>query len=230
MKLYFFLLTLALLGLCVVARPTLAQSSGLSSPLAPAPTSPPAIMVLHPTSTPAPTPQGSLLRQVWEENQKEIVLVAITTIIASILIGVWLRQIATALADGVSRLLHFLFDRFASAPLLNRRYDKTYRQTLARAVQTLASSNIVDREMRLDQVYVPIKLTEDVQPDARAAFEDLIQWDQDRRRQQRERAVEPWAAIRRFPRLVVMGEPGAGVRPVSCWYECLPQAATVAGL
>jgi formylglycine-generating enzyme required for sulfatase activity len=210
MKLYFFLLTLALLGLCVVARPTLAQSSGLSSPLAPAPTSPPAIMVLHPTSTPAPTPQGSLLRQVWEENQKEIVLVAITTIIASILIGVWLRQIATALADGVSRLLHFLFDRFASAPLLNRRYDKTYRQTLARAVQTLASSNIVDREMRLDQVYVPVKLTEDVQPDARTAFEDLIQWDQDRRRQQRERAVEPWAAIRRFPRLVVMGEPGAG--------------------
>ncbi|MCK4470965.1 MAG: hypothetical protein KAW49_04185, partial [Anaerolineae bacterium] len=30
--------------------------------------------------------------------------------------------------------------------------------------------------------------------------------------------------------LVILGDPGSGVRPASCWYECLPQAVTVAGL
>ena len=30
--------------------------------------------------------------------------------------------------------------------------------------------------------------------------------------------------------LLILGEPGSGVRPASCWYECLPQAVTVAGL
>jgi len=34
----------------------------------------------------------------------------------------------------------------------------------------------------------------------------------------------------RKPRVVVLGDPGCGVRPASCWYECLPQAVTVASL
>jgi hypothetical protein len=31
-------------------------------------------------------------------------------------------------------------------------------------------------------------------------------------------------------RFLLADDPGAGVRPASCWYECLPQAVTVAGL
>ncbi len=31
-------------------------------------------------------------------------------------------------------------------------------------------------------------------------------------------------------RHVILGDPGSGVRPASCWYECLPQAVTVASL
>jgi hypothetical protein len=34
----------------------------------------------------------------------------------------------------------------------------------------------------------------------------------------------------RHDRAVVLGDPGAGARPGSCWYECLPQAVTVADL
>ena len=89
------------------------------------------------------TPQGSLWQQVWAENQKTILLGFITVVIASILVGVFLKQFAATLVNWASRLFHFLFDRFASAPLLRLRYDKTYRKTLAAALQKLASSNIV---------------------------------------------------------------------------------------
>jgi len=33
-----------------------------------------------------------------------------------------------------------------------------------------------------------------------------------------------------FRQMVLLGDPGGGVRPASCWYECLPQAVTVASL
>jgi formylglycine-generating enzyme required for sulfatase activity len=212
-----FLLPLLLLSVLLVAYPALAQSpaptllaSPSPTPLPPTPTPPPAYMVIQPTPTPAPTPQGSLLSQVWDKNQEAIILAVITTLITGIIIGVFLKRIASTLADWAGRLFHFLFDRFASAPLLRWRYDKAYRRALENRVQMLAASNIVDREMKLDEIYVPVGLTEETQTDTAAAFEDMIQWDEDRRRRQRARTVEPWAAVRRFPRMVVMGEPGAG--------------------
>jgi formylglycine-generating enzyme required for sulfatase activity len=151
-----------------------------------------------------------LLQQVWAENKKTILAGLIAAILASILVGVFLRKIAETISRWASSLFHFLFDRFASAPLLRLRYDKAYRETLAAALQKLVSSNIVDREVRLERVYVPVGLTEETRGADRATFEDLIQWDEDRRRRQAARAVEPWDAIRRFHRLVVLGEPGAG--------------------
>jgi hypothetical protein len=94
---------LLFLGLLIAAHPGLAQSP---LPTPPPPTQPPAIMIIQPTATPAPTPQGSLLRQVWEENQKAIILAVITTVLTSILIGVFLRRIADTLADWASRFFH----------------------------------------------------------------------------------------------------------------------------
>ena len=62
-------------------------------------------------------------------------------------------------------------------------------------------------------MYVPVGLTEAIQAGAtggRAAIGDLIEFDDDRRRRQAEAALEPWEAIRRYHRLVVLGQPGAG--------------------
>lgn len=109
-------------------------------------TPPPAIIVIPATPTPAPTPQGNLLQQVWAQNKQEIVLGLIGVIISGILVGVFLRQMAETVSAWASHLFHFLFDRYASAPILRLRFDKNYRQTLAAALQKLASSNIVDRE------------------------------------------------------------------------------------
>lgn len=170
----------------------------------------PAIIVIPATPTPAPPPQGNLIQQVWAQNKQTIILGAITAAIALILVGVFLRQFAETLSRWVSGLFHFLFDRFASAPILRWRYDKSYRQTLASALQKLASSNIVNREVQLDRVYVPVGLTEETHVDGRTSYADLIQWDDDRRRRQAARALEPWQAIHRYHRLVVLGEPGAG--------------------
>ncbi len=179
------LLLLALL-FSLLAVPALAQST--SPPTA---TPPPAIMIIEPTPIPTPAPEGNLLQQVWEANKAEILLGFIVAVVAGILVGVFLRQIAQTLTGWTSRLFHFLFDRFASAPILSLRYEKRYRETLSAALQTLASSNIVDRDVRLDQVYVPVKLTEETQPGGSMTFEDRFQWDEDRRRRQRQRAVEP---------------------------------------
>lgn len=180
------------------------------------PSPPLAVMVIQATPAPAATPQGNLLEQVWAENKKAILLGFITVVIASILVGVFLRQIAEAVSRAASRLFHALFDRFASAPILRLRYDKTYRKALADYLRQLQSSNIVNREVHLDKVYVPVGLTEELYGSERASSADLIQWDDDRRRRQAERAIEPWEAIRRFNRLVVLGEPGAGKTTYLC--------------
>jgi hypothetical protein len=42
------------------------------------------------------------------------------------------------------------------------------------------------------------------------------------------RRVSALECAARFRHMVLLGEPGSGVRPASCWYECLPQAVTVA--
>ena len=200
-----WLLWLLLVGLGAVALPVLAQTPAPAQ----TPTPPPAVLIITPTAQPVPTPQGSLWQQVWAANRDTILLSVLTALIVGILIGVFLKQAAETLARWAGQLFHLLFDRFASAPLLRLRYEKDYRRNLAEAVQELASSNLVDRPVRLEQVYVPVCLTRELLRD-RAAVEDLIQWREDRRRRQREKAIEPWAAVRRYHRLVVLGEPGAG--------------------
>ena len=80
-------------------------------------------------------------------------------------------------------------------------------------MQELDSSNIVDREVRLDKVYVSVGLTKDTlagTTTGRTAIGDLMEFDDDRRRRQAEATLEPWDAIRRYHRLVVLGQPGAG--------------------
>lgn len=174
-------------------------------------------MVIQATPAPTAVPQGNWWQQIWTTYQREIILGLITALIG-LLVGVFLKQIAGSLAKGASRLFHFLFDRFASAPILRRRYDKTYRKVLADHLQKLQSSNIITsrNEVRLDRVYVPVGLTEELYGSERISSADLIQWDDDRRRRQAERAIEPWEAIQRFNRLVVLGEPGAGKTTYLC--------------
>jgi len=63
---------------------------------------------------------------------------------------------------------------------------------------------------------VPVGLTEELYGIERTSSADLIQDDDDRRHRQAERAIEPWEAVRRFNRLVVLGEPGAGKTTYLC--------------
>jgi len=51
------------------------------------------VLVIRATPAPMPTPQGGLWEQVWAENKQTILLGFITVVIASILVGVFLRQI-----------------------------------------------------------------------------------------------------------------------------------------
>jgi len=176
----------------------------------PTATTPPAILIIQPTPAPTPAPQGNLLEQFWQTYRTAIITALISALIGGILVGVWLKQMAEQLAKWTSQLFHFLFDRFASAPLLRWRFEKQYRETLAAAVQKLASSPLVDREVQLDKVYVPVQLTEETHALGETRLEDYYQWKEDRRRQQRQRALSPWEAVQRFDRLVVLGDPGAG--------------------
>ncbi len=181
------------------------------------PSPPLAVLVIQATPAPTATPQGNWGQRLWASYQREIILGLITALIG-LLVGVFLKQIGGSLAKGAGRLFHILFDRFASAPLLRMRYDKTYRKTLADNLQKLQSANIIAsrNEVRLDKVYVPVGLSEELYGSERASSADLIQWDDDRRRRQAERAIEPWEAIQRFNRLVVLGEPGAGKTTYLC--------------
>ena len=153
-----WLLLLLVCAWLAAAQPAGAQSPTSAPTATPSPTmiptvtpSPaPAIMVIQATPVPTPAPQGNWLQQTWVTYQREIILGLIAAL-TGLLVGVFLKQFATTLAKGASRLFHCLFDRFASAPILRWRFDKTYRETLAAALQRLASSNIVDREVRLDE-------------------------------------------------------------------------------
>ena len=202
---------LALTLLLLLATPAGAQS--------PTPTEPTPAATVPPTATPTPTAGPTITpalavevrqppappRSFWETYGP----VVIGTLITGILVGVFLKRIAEAVADKAARLAHLLFDRFASAPLFRGLYYRRYCQTLAARVRELASSNIVDRPVDLERVYVPVQLT----PETRARGDgeaDLIRWDEARRRRQRARAMEPWEAVRQHPRMVVLGEPGAG--------------------
>jgi formylglycine-generating enzyme required for sulfatase activity len=222
-----------LIGLLLVALPAAAQtpappaaatvpgatSTSVPSPtatplpsptLTPPPTQPPAILLIQPTPAPTPVPQGGWLEQTWQTHKTEIVLALVLAILSGIVVGVWLKRIAEALQSGLEGLFHFLFDRFASAPLLRLRYEKIYRQTLAASVQDLPGGNLVDRSIKLEKVYVPVGLTREALAARQADCEDRYQWDADRRRKQRLNAVTPRAAVTSAARLVVLGGPGAG--------------------
>ncbi|MBL1130035.1 MAG: NACHT domain-containing protein, partial [Chloroflexi bacterium] len=58
-------------------------------------------------------------------------------------------------------------------------------------------------------MYVPALLTEETRPEV-ADFADRFRSRDEMRRQQKERAVDPWEAVRRYHRFVVLGGPGAG--------------------
>jgi formylglycine-generating enzyme required for sulfatase activity len=185
-----------------------------STPTAtPAPTEPPAIPVIQPTPVPSPPLSGDLWQQVgqvWAQNREAILLALIMALVTGVLVGVFFQRIAGQVADWLARLFHYLFDNFASAPLIRLRYEKEYRDTLAAAVQELQGGSLVDRPIRLDQMYVPSLLTEETQVEVRGDLVDRYRSKDEMRRQQQTRAVSAWDAVRRFHRFVVLGGPGAG--------------------
>lgn len=202
--LFFFLLLSGGLAQAQTATPTPTPT--------PVPTSAQTIIIVTPTPEPSPAPTGSIAEQFWQSYRSIIIPAIIAAFISLILFGVFIRSIAEATRDGIKRLYHRLFDRFASTRLFNRRFDRTYRQTLAESLQTLQGGNLVDRTIRLDKMYVPALLTEEMRPHIdKDGFGEKRYVTQDQmRRQQAQRQVGPWEAVRRFHRFVVLGEPGAG--------------------
>lgn len=187
-------------------------SANSTPTIVPVETDTPLPAVTNVTSTPVATvaPTDNLIEQAWQANKISLMTGFIAAIIASILVGVFLKSIAESLKKQTSQLFHFLFDRFASTPILRFRYDKAYRTTLSAFVQQLQSSNIVDRDVPLDKVYVPIGLTEEIHNREHSPVTDRLAWEDERRRRQRDNAIDIWAALDKKPRLVVLGDPGAG--------------------
>ncbi len=178
-----------------------------------APTEPPAILIIEPTPVPDPGLQGNLwqqLQQVWQQNTEAILLALILALVTGVLVGVVFKGLVGKLGEWGERLFHFLFDRFAAVPLIRLRYEKDYRAAVAASVQDLQGGNLVDKEIRLDKMYVPSLLTEETQPDVRGDLADRYRTRDEIRRQQRARSVDPWEAVRRYHRFVVLGGPGVG--------------------
>ena len=179
----------------------------------PTATQPPAILIIEPTPAPTPELQGTLgnqLQQIWVQNRQAILLATIIALMTGVLVGVFFKRIAGQIADWGAQLFHFLFDHVASAWFIRWRYEQKYRETVAAAVQDLQGGNLVDREIKLDKMYVPSLLTEETRPDLKGSFADLYRTRAEMRRRQKEHAVGPWRAIDQFQRLVVLGGPGAG--------------------
>jgi len=106
-----------------------------------------------------------------------------------------------------------------------RYLKRLYQQCNALPLGALGGDEGTGDEVTLEQVYVdlntrthvPISEEEKAQPE-RATMPPG-------------RDTRPLAALEAViqnRRLVLLGDPGSGVRPASCWYECLPQAVTVA--
>jgi hypothetical protein len=58
--------------------------------------------------------------------------------------------------------------------------------------------------------------------------EEVPDWLAEPRPGDETRFLSALEAVNGERQMVLLGDPGGGVRPASCWYECLPQAVTVA--
>lgn len=176
-------------------------------------TPPPTALPIEPTPTPTPALQGNLwnqLQQVYAQNRGAILLAFIMGVVGAVIVGVFINRAAGKIVDWSAQLFHLLFDHVASAWFIRWRYEKKYRETVAAAVQNLQGGNLVEREIKLDKMYVPSLLTEETRPDLKSSFADLYRTCAEMRSRQKEHAVGPWRAIDQFQRLVVLGGPGAG--------------------
>jgi sulfatase modifying factor 1 len=209
--------SLVLIIFLLLVTPATAQSPTL--------TAPPPVASLTPTATPTPavistiTPAmavevrqpPSAAKSFWETYGP----ILVGALLTGILVGVFLKRIAEAIADKVAWLTHFLFARFASAPLFRGLYYRDYCQNLADHVRELASSKIVDRPVDLEQVYIPIQLTTQMRANVDEEA-DPLRWSEARLQQQLAYATEPWETVRQHTRLIVLGEPGAGKTTYLC--------------
>ena len=204
-------LVLPFILLFIGAALALAQAqTGALTPTAPpstatpAPTQPPAILVITPT--PAPTPEVGLMRQVWQANSNAIKAALIG--FGGLLIGILGKRMANKLADWLSRLFHFVFDPIASFPIIRWKYEKDYRKTLIEDVQYLAGGNLINKKIKLDEMYVQSVLAVDEQDGSNLA--DRYRTQAERRQMQREKGVKPWTAVTNHHRLLILGGPGVG--------------------
>lgn len=205
--------TLFLIGLLAYVDPLLIYAQTTPAP-------PTAQIAVPPT--PTPSSQVSLFQRLLTNYRTETIAVVVAIITA--VLTMFFKSISEWIRSQFARLFHFLFDRFASVWWLSWRYEKAYRYALSEFVQDLASSGIVEREVKLEKVYVPVDLTEEMQEHDGGGILDRLTWDDERRKRQRERAISLWEATEKRARLVVLGQPGAG--KTTCLYHMAYMCAT----
>ncbi|MCP4363420.1 MAG: hypothetical protein GY796_35925, partial [Chloroflexi bacterium] len=74
--------------------PTPAPTATPAPTHTPQPTEPPAILIIQPTPVPEPTPEGSLLEQVWDQYKLVIISSLISAILGGLFVNVWLKRVA----------------------------------------------------------------------------------------------------------------------------------------
>ncbi|MCP4422362.1 MAG: SUMF1/EgtB/PvdO family nonheme iron enzyme, partial [Chloroflexi bacterium] len=205
---WLFIFTWVTLAQAQTATPSPTATTAPTATPIPTPTEPPAVLLIQATPIPDSTPQGSLWEQMWQESNRALTVGFIGFI--GLLIGLLFQRMAGQLSVWSGQLFHHIFDPIASIWFVRWRYEKAYRTTVADAVQELQGGNLVEREIRLDQMYVPSLLTEDIDRQTVLDFADRYRSQEERRRRQRKRSIGPWDAIRQYHRFVVLGDPGAG--------------------
>lgn len=162
------------------------------------------------TAQPSPTPsaqppsaQPNFLEDFWVANRATIILALITTI----LIGVFLRQLAKAIVTGVKRGLAWLTSTFSDWVIFRRRLYQNYVAVLDEDTQKWQFS--YSRPIDMEQFYIRVQVTHlpafMMEVDSKQS-----DWQESWIRRRHQQKIEPREALVRYERVVVIGEPGAG--------------------
>lgn len=218
---FLLVITLTLAATALAQSPTPIPPTATFTPLPPTDTPPPtptltltpppAVLVVE--ATPIPQPEGELLSEFWSRYKYQVIL----ALVATLLIGVFLRQISQKLAEWAGRGLDWLARRFANWAYFRRRHWRNYAATLNQRTKEWQSLRGV--EFRMEDIYVEVQLTD--LPAIHTHADPTTDWERTRRVRRRGRPLEPRQAVADFRRLAVVGEPGAGKTTLLRWLAWL---------